>query len=103
MVVARWQIEAQFGHKQIVIDLLKKWHEEIGSQIGWTPDKVRILSGSVGALESSVVTEVLINDLAELSESWQQLGGIEAHQQWSKDLEPSIVSGTPHWQVFHVV
>ncbi len=102
-MVARWQIEARFGHKQTVIDALKTWHEEIGSQIGWTADKVRILSGSVGALESSVVTEILIDDLAELSKSWQQLGSIEAHQRWSKDLEPYIVSGTPHWQVFHIV
>ncbi len=102
-MVARWQIEARFGHKQTVIDSLKKWHEEIGSQVGWTQDKVRFLSGSVGALESSVVTEVLINDLAELSESWQQLGDIEAHQQWSKDLEPYVVSGTPNWQIFHIV
>ena len=60
MMIARWQIEARFGHKQTVIDSLKKWSAEIGVQIGWTEDKVRILTGSIGALESTVQTEVLV-------------------------------------------
>lgn len=103
MMAARWRIEARFGHKQTVIDSLKKWNREIGAQVGWTEDKLRILTGSVGALESTVEQEVLIEDLAELSASWAKLGTIEAHKQWSKDIEPYVVSGTPHWQVFRVV
>ena len=103
MMIARWQIEARFGHKQAVIDSLKRWFEEIGTQIGWTPDKVRIVTGSVGALESTVQAEVQIEDLAELDASWEKLGTIEAHKKWSKDIEPYVVSGTPRWQVFRVV
>ena len=103
MMIARWHIEARFGHKQTVIDSLKRWHQEIGTQIGWTSDKFRILAGSVGALESTVQAEVQIEDLAELSASWEKLGSIEAHKQWSKDIEPYVVSGTPHWQIFRLV
>ncbi len=103
MMIARWQIEARFGHKQTVIDSLKKWTAEIGSQIGWTEDKVRILSGSIGALESTVQTEVLVADLAELNAAWNKLGAIEAHKEWSKGLEPYIVSGTPRWEILRIV
>ncbi len=103
MMIARWQIEARFGHKQTVIDSLKKWSAEIGVQIGWTEDKVRILTGSIGALESTVQTEVLVQDLAELDASWNKLGAIEAHKEWSKELEPHIVSGTPRWEILRVV
>ncbi len=103
MMIARWQIEARFGHKQAVIDSLKRWFEEIGRQIGWTPDKVRIVTGSVGALESTVQAEVQIEDLAELDASWAKLGTIEAHKKWSEDIEPYVVSGTPRWQVFRLV
>ena len=103
MMIARWQIEARFGHKQAVIDSLKRWFEEIGTQIGWTPDKVRIVTGSVGALESTVQAEVQIEDLAELDASWEKLGTIEAHKKWSEDIEPYVVSGTPRWQVFRLV
>ncbi len=103
MMIARWRIEARFGHKQTVIDSLKRWNEEVGAQIGWTPEKLRILTGSVGALESTIESEVQIEDLAELSASWEKLGTIEAHKEWSKEIEPHVVSGTPHWQVFRVV
>ncbi len=103
MMIARWHIEARFGHKQTVIDLLKRWDEEIGSQIGWTEDNFRIITGSIGALESTIESEIKIADLAELDDSFEKLGAIEAHKAWSKELEPYIVTGTTHWQIFRVV
>ncbi len=103
MMIARWQIEAKFGHKQTVIDSLKRWHEEILPQTGVSTNKTRIVTGSIGALESTVEAEWQIADLAELSAAWEKLGTIETHKQWSKDLEPYIVSGTPHWKIFRVI
>jgi len=103
MIVARWHIDAHFGHKETVIDSLKSWCETIGTQIGWTDDKVRISTGSVGALESTVELEVTLDDLGELNDSWSKLGKIQAHKQWSKDIEPHVVSGTPKWEIFRVV
>ena len=103
MLIARWQIEARFGQKQVVVESLKRWFGEVGTQIGWTPDKFRILTGSVGALESTVTSEIEIKDLSELGDSWARLGEIKTHSNWSKDLEPYIVSGTPRWEIFRVV
>jgi hypothetical protein len=103
MIIARWNIDARFGHKPIVIDLIKKWHKDIGVQIGWTEDKVTILTGSIGAAESSIQVEILLKDLSELNTSWEKLATIESHKQWSKDLEPYVVSGTPRWEIFRVV
>ena len=91
-MIARWQIEARFGQKQNVVESLKRWFDEVGSQIGWTPDKFRILTGSVGALESTVTSEIEITDLSELGDSWAKLGEIKNHSNWSKDLEPYIGS-----------
>ncbi|WP_415890557.1 hypothetical protein ACMXYV_04395 [Neptuniibacter sp. SY11_33] len=103
MMLARWHIDARFGHKQTVIDSLSRWFEEIGSQIGWTSGKVRIVTGSVGAKESVVISEVVISGLTELDESWQKLGDIEAHKTWSKELEPYIVSGSQYWEILRIV
>ncbi len=103
MMIARWQIDVRFGHKEAFIESLTKWVKEIGSQIGWTADKVRIVTGSVGALESTVELEVRINDLNELNDSWERLGGIEAHKKWSLDIEPYVVSGTPNWKIYRVI
>lgn len=103
MIIARWHIDARFGHKQTVIDSLKSWARDIASQIGWTSDKIQIATGSIGALESTVEVDVLVQSLAELDESWNKLGTISAHKEWSKQLEPYIVSGTPRWEIFRVV
>ncbi len=103
MMIARWQLDARFGHKQTVIDSLKTWCQNVGTQIGWTKDKIRITTGSIGVPESTVEIEVKIEDLKELNDSWAKLATIPEHKQWSKDIEPYIVSGTPHWQVYRVV
>lgn len=103
MMIARWQIDARFGHKQEALEMMRRWTSEIGSQIGWKEEATRILTGSIGARESLVQTEIPIGGLDELEASWTKLAKIAAHQQWGKDLEPLIVSGTPRWEIFRVV
>ncbi len=103
MMIARWHIDARFGHRQTVIDSMKTWSRDIAGQIGWTKDKLRIASGSIGALESTIEVDVLVQDLSELNASWNKLGSIPAHKEWSKQIEPHIVSGTPRWEVFRIV
>ena len=103
MMIARWHIDARFGHKQTVIDAVQRWCRDIGEQIGWSADKLRVTTGSIGALESTVEIEVQVRDLAELDAAWAKLGAIEAHKQWSKALEPNVVSATPRWEILRVV
>ena len=54
-------------------------------------------------MESTIESEVTIADLTELNDAFEKLGTIEAHKVWSKEIEPYVVSGTPHWQIFRVV
>lgn len=103
MMIARWHIDARFGHKQAVIDAMKSWSKEIAPQIGWTADKMRLSTGSIGALESTIEEEVIIEDLKALDAAWAKLATIEAHKRWSKELEPYIVSGTPRWEIYRVL
>lgn len=103
MMVARWSIDAKFGYKQNVIDLMQRWLREIGPQAGFPADKVRLLTGSIGALEATVQTEHLVKDLNELNQVWDKLATIAAHKQWSKDLEPHVVSGTSRWEIYRVL
>ncbi|RFA25592.1 hypothetical protein CAI21_18895 [Alkalilimnicola ehrlichii] len=103
MMIARWTIEARFGYKPQVIESMKKWSDEVGREIGWPPDRMRVYTGSLGAPESTVQSEIEIDSLEELDEAWGKLATLESHKQWSKDLEPYVVSGTPHWEVLRVV
>jgi hypothetical protein len=101
MLIARWQVDARFGQKQKVIDLIAQWAREIAPQVGLLNG--RILSGSIGVLEATVEHNWEVADLAELEGAWAKLGKIEAHKQWSNNLEASVVSGTARWTIFRVV
>jgi hypothetical protein len=103
MIIARWHIDALFGHKQAVVDAIKAWTRDFGAQIGWESNQVRLTTGSIGALESTIEMEITLTDLAELNASWDKLAKLEAHKQWSKDLEAHVVSGTQRWEVLRVL
>src|SRR5438045_3666803 len=51
MFSARWQIDAKFGNKQRVLDLMRQWERDIGSQVGLADMKFQIMTGSIGARE----------------------------------------------------
>jgi hypothetical protein len=62
-----------------------------------------LLTGSIGALEATIQSEHLVQDLGELNRAWDKLATIAAHKQWSKDLEPHVVSGTSRWEIYRVL
>jgi hypothetical protein len=103
MMVARWSIDAKFGYKQNVVDAMKRWMRDIAPQVGLTEERTRLLTGSIGALEATVQSEHAIDDLAELNQAWDKLATIPAHQQWGKELEPHVVSGTSRWEIYRLL
>ncbi len=102
-MIARWSIDAKFGYKQNVIDLMQRWLREIAPQVGFSAENTRLLTGSIGALEATIQTEHLVKDLGELDRAWEKLAAIPAHKQWGKDLEPHVVSGTNRWEIYRVL
>jgi hypothetical protein len=103
MMIARWEITARFGKKEEALSIMRRWYEEVAPQVGWTAENMRILTGSVGAPESAIVTETQVEDLAALNRAWDKLATIGAHAHWSKELEPHIVSGTNRWTIYRVL
>ena len=103
MMVARWNIVAKFGYKQDLLKLMERWIQEIGPQVGVKKETTRLVTGSVGALESLVQTEHVVKDLTELNAMWEKLGAIPAHAQWSKEIEPMVVSGTNKWEIYRII
>ncbi|HVY54527.1 MAG TPA: hypothetical protein VHC46_02120 [Thermodesulfobacteriota bacterium] len=103
MFIARWQVEAKFGYKQSAINSMKKWLEEVGSEIGWKPGNVRLITGSIGANESTIESEIKIKELRELDEAWSKLAKLKSHKKWGREFEKYIVSGTARWQIYRIV
>jgi hypothetical protein len=103
MFMARWQIDARFGHKQTMIELLRKWEREVGVQAGTDKMDFKILTGSIGAREATVEADHTVESIAQLERFFETIGKIDAHRQWSKDLEPYVVSGSALWNIYRVV
>jgi hypothetical protein len=103
MMLARWTVHARFGYKQDVVALLQRWMKEIGPQAGFDPARTRLLTGSIGAVEATVQSEHIVEDLAELQRVWDKLGTLDAHKQWGKELEPFVVSGSSRWDVMRLI
>ena len=101
MMIARWQIDARFGHKQAVIERLQTWARDIAPQVGLHAGQ--LLTGSIGALEATVEHGWQVETLAELEHAWAKLATLEAHHQWGKELEPFVVSGTARWTIWRVL
>src|SRR5213078_4449018 len=85
MFVARWQVDARFGHKQAVIDLMHKWLKEIGAKAGTDKMDVKLLTGSIGAREATIEVNHTVASLAELERFFGAIGKNEAHKQWGKE------------------
>jgi hypothetical protein len=102
MFVARWIIDAKFGHKDEVLALCKKWQGEIGDRVGMTRTR-RVATGSIGAEEGRLEMETQFDSLAALEKSWIDMSKMPAHHKFSKELEPHIVSGTNRWEILRLV
>ena len=103
MFVARWKIDARFGHKQAAIELMRKWEREIGPQAGTDDMDIKVLTGSIGAKEAAIEVNHSVETLAQLEAFFGKLGKIDAHAKWGKDLEPLVVSGSSYWNIYRVV
>jgi hypothetical protein len=103
MFVARWQIDARFGHKQAVIDLMHKWLREIGNAAGADKMDVKLLTGSIGAGEATIEINHTVESLAKLEEFFAAIGKNPAHAKWGKELEPNVVSGSARWTIYRVL
>jgi len=103
MFVARWQIDARFGHKQDVIDLVHRWLKEIGSKAGTDKMDVKVLTGSVGAREATIEVNHSIESLSELEQFFVAIGKNDAHKKWGTELEPHVVSGSAIWTIYRVL
>lgn len=103
MFVARWKIDARFGHKQSAIGLMRQWEREIGPQAGTDKMAMQILTGSIGAREATIEVNHQVESLAQLEDFFAKLSKIDAHAQWGKQLEPLVVSGSSCWKIYRAV
>ena len=82
---------------------MKKWSEEVGNKVALSQDKLRVTTVSIGVNESRFECEYTVESLEQSQKMWEDMSTMEVHQQFGKDLEPIIVSGSNRWEIFRVV
>ena len=80
MFVARWQIDARFGQKQTVIDLMRQMGGARSARRSGSPRwSSRCSTGSIGAREATIEANHKVESLAQLEQFFEAIGKIEAH------------------------
>ncbi len=100
-IIARWSYIAKFGHKPESINHLKAWINNIGSHAGCTLDNTRIITGSIGILESYVEMELTLNSITSLDEFFNKIPGKD-HKTWGILMSNYITDGTARWEVLRI-
>lgn len=99
MLIARWQIRAQFGKTDAVVALLQKWEADVGQRIGWRLGAVRIAQGKLGLGTTEVELEVRVDTLNDLESAWADMKTVPYHAQYMQELEPLLEGGGASWVV----
>jgi hypothetical protein len=103
MFIARWQINAKFGHKQKLIEMMQRWMKEVGPQAGFDKMEMVLSTGSIGALEATIFVDHKVPSLAALENGFEALGKVPAHQKWGAEVEPYVVSGSSRWEILRII
>jgi len=103
MFIARWIVDVRFGQKTKFKEVIKKWYEDVGDQVGLSRDTLRVTTGSIGAKESRFEFDHTVESLEKLQKMWDDMAKLKAHEQLGQDMEPLIVSGSNRWEIFRVV
>ncbi|MDX9862074.1 MAG: hypothetical protein RBS99_14270, partial [Rhodospirillales bacterium] len=69
----------------------------------WSAGQARIVTGSLGAPESTIEVEIAVGGLADIESAWARLGELPAQGQWADQLAPLVVSGTARWSVYRLL
>ena len=103
MKIARWQFTAEFGRKQEAIELMEEWNEQIGSQTNIDMSNMRLVTGSVGASEGLVESEMEIENLQDLEDFFTKKFIVNFAVGFGPKMGDVIVSGSTRWEIFNVL
>jgi len=100
-ILARWCYTAKFGLKPESLNQLSLWVNKIGSQAGCNWQNTRIITGSIGALESYVEMELTLDSITHLDNFFNKIPGKE-HVLWGKEMSKYIMDGSTHWEILRI-
>lgn len=103
MYIARWGMTVNSGHRNTVIELLRKWEIDVGQRVGWRAAAIRVSFGVFGISDAQIEFEVRVDSLSDLEGAWSDMRKNPHHAEYLKQLDQHIIGGTSVWSVLEVI
>jgi hypothetical protein len=100
MFLIRSVAQAQSGRRDEAVALMKEFAAESHKELG-TPE-ARILTGSVGPADSTIVMETVVKSLAEFEQGLEATNKWPAMQRYGKKFPELFLSGTHRFEIYRI-
>lgn len=107
MHVARWYVQTNFGETYAVLDQLKAYCDTMSKSLGIDPGRIRIMTGCVGAYQSSIALELQVESLEEFGRIMgaKGLGASDIkpmNEDFSKKVGSSMSPNSGYWEIYRI-
>lgn len=100
MFLIRSVAQAQSGRRDEAVTLLRAFHAETHKDLG--QPVARILTGSIGPADSEVVSESVVNSLAEFEQGLDATNKWPRMQHFGPKFGELFVPGTHRFEIYRI-
>jgi len=100
MFLIRSIAQAQSGKRDDAAALLKAFHAETQKELGQAD--ARILTGSVGPTDSTVVSESVVKSLAEFEQGLDKVNKWSGMQRYGQKFAELFISGSHRFEIYRI-
>ncbi len=100
MFVVRSVAQAQSGRRDEAVALMKSFASESQKELGMP--EARILTGSIGPADSTVVMETVVESLAQFEQGLEKSNKWPAMAKYGPKFAELFVAGSHHFEVFRI-
>jgi hypothetical protein len=102
MFACQWHIDVPFGKQKEVLDIMKKWDEEMAKANDLPkPKSQRLMVGHIGTSPSHIINEYVVENISDWEAMLKAVATGRFHT-YSDQLGPYIVPGSQHWVIWKV-
>jgi hypothetical protein len=100
MFLIRSVSQSQSGRRDEAVALMKEFATETHKELG--EPEARILTGSIGPADSTIVMERVVKSLAEFEQGLDAINKWSGMQRYGKKFAELFISGTHHFEIFRI-
>jgi hypothetical protein len=100
MFLIRSISQAQSGRRDEAAALMKEFAAESHKELG--QPEARILTGSIGPTDSTVVMESVVKSLADFEQGLEKTNKWAGMQRYGKRFAELFISGTHHFEIYRI-